>query len=154
MLDSAFSTPLLDGFRRPPSQTGARNRIRRVLQMNPPSAAPVRALPVVLLAVSMLSAQPPAAQRCASLPQHQTWLTTQVQWIIEDRERAKAEHERCMQWAAARYPNLEPPRRLSVQFGPPDEIESHPKEGYEAWRYRSLPGKEKNYTVRFDRESR
>ena len=148
--------------------------------MNQPSAAPVRALPVVLLAVSMLSAQPPAAQRCASLPQHQTWLTTQVQWLIEEPERAaflrlkepaecdrfveqfwqrrgtaaKAEHERRMQWAAARYPDLETPRRLYVQFGPPDEIESHPKEGYEAWRYRSLPGKEKNYTVRFDRKSR
>jgi GWxTD domain-containing protein len=169
---------------RPPAlaarQGEIETRIRRILQMNQPTTAPVWALPLLLLAVSLVSAQPPSANTCASLPRHQTWLRTQVQWIIEDRERAafgrlkepaecerfveqfwqrrgagaKAEHERRMQWAAKRYPTLEAPQRLYVQLGPPDEIESHPKEGYEAWRYRSLPGKEKNYTVRFDLKSR
>ncbi|MFN9753905.1 MAG: M56 family metallopeptidase [bacterium] len=169
---------------RPPAlaarQGEIETRIRRILQMNQPTTAPVWALPLLLLAVSLVSAQPPSANTCTSLPRHQTWLRTQVQWIIEDRERAafgrlkepaecerfveqfwqrrgagaKAEHERRMQWAAKRYPTLEAPQRLYVQLGPPDEIESHPKEGYEAWRYRSLPGKEKNYTVRFDLKSR
>lgn len=155
-------------------------RIRRILQMNQKSTAPVWALPLVLLAVSILSAQQPAANTCASLPQHQTWLNTQVQWIIADPERAaflrlkepaecdrfveqfwarrgqaaKAEHKRRMSWAAGRYPNLEVARRTYVQLGPPDEIESHPNEGYEFWRYSSLPGKEKNYTIRFDLKGR
>jgi hypothetical protein len=86
--------------------------------MNQPSAASFRALPLVLLAVSMLSAQVPAAHIFASLPQHQTWLTTRVQWIIEEPERAAflrlkepAECERFVEqfWqrrgAAARLPN-------------------------------------------------
>lgn len=169
---------------RPPAlaarQGDLETRIRRILQVNQPSAPPVWALPLLLLAVSLLSAQPPAANTCASLPQHEAWLTTHVHWIIEDRERAaflrlkepaecdrfveqfwqrrgegaKAEHERRMKWATARYPNLEAPRRLYVTLGPPDEIESHPKEGYEAWRYRNLPGKEKNYTIRFELKGR
>jgi GWxTD domain-containing protein len=169
---------------RPPAlaarQGDLETRIRRILQMKQPSAAPAWALPLLLLAVSLLSAQPPTPNTCASLPQHEAWLNTQVQWIIEDRERAaflrlkepaecdrfveqfwqrrgegaKAEHKRRMSWAAERYPNLEVARRTYVQLGPPDEIESHPKEGYEAWRYRNLPGKEKNYTVRFDLKGR
>jgi bla regulator protein BlaR1 len=169
---------------RPPAlaarQGDLETRIRRILQMKQSSAAPAWALPLLLLAVSLLSAQPPTPNTCASLPQHEAWLTTQVQWIIEDRERAaflrlkepaecdrfveqfwqrrgegaKAEHKRRMSWAAERYPNLEVARRTYVQLGPPDEIESHPKEGYEAWRYRNLPGKEKNYTVRFDLKGR
>jgi GWxTD domain-containing protein len=156
------------------------NRIRRIMQRNQKATSPAWALPIVLVIVSLLSAQPPATNTCALLPQYEVWLTTQVQWIIEDRERnaflrlkapaecdrfveqfwsrrgeaAKAEHERRMKWAAARYPNLETPRRLYVTLGPPDEIESHPKEGYEAWRYRNLPGKEKNYTVRFELKGR
>ncbi len=155
-------------------------RIRRILQMNQKATSPVWALPLVLAVATILSAQQPAANNCASLPQHQSWLNTQVQWIIEGRERdaflrlkspaecdrfveqfwarrgeaAQAEHKRRMSWATGRYPNLEVARRTYVQLGPPDEIESHPNEGYEFWRYRSLPGKEKNHTIRFDLKGR
>lgn len=169
---------------RPPAlaarQGEIETRIRRILQMNQKATSPAWALPLVLIIVSILSAQQPAANNCASLPQHQAWLNTLVQWIIEDPERtaflrlkepaecdrfveqfwqrrgegAKTEHKRRMSWAADRYPNLETPRRIYVQLGPPDEIESHPERGYEAWRYRSLPGKEENYTIRFDLKGR
>ena len=39
--------------------------------------------------------------------------------------------------------------RMYIRFGPPDEIESHPKEGREQWMYHSLEGIGKNVIMEF-----
>jgi hypothetical protein len=40
-------------------------------------------------------------------------------------------------------------RRVYVVYGPPDEIESHPVEGFDKWRYHDLPGLGKSFDFTF-----
>jgi GWxTD domain-containing protein len=72
-------------------------------------------------------------------------------WLIRDpspgtpENEMKVEHYRRIAYANARYggQSVQGWRsargRLYILFGPPDEIESHPQDQYEAWRYRSGP---------------
>ena len=59
-----------------------------------------------------------------------------------ERNKAKEEHYRRIAYSNQRFggklPGWQTPRgRFYIVFGPPDEIESHPREGYEMWRYNS-----------------
>jgi GWxTD domain-containing protein len=127
----------------------------------------------VVIALTLTAQEKPTG--CASEPEGRAWLETKVQWIIQAPERAaflrlkerpeceqfikqfwerrgaaaKVEHERRMKWAAERYPKVIDAQRVYVVHGPPDEIESHPVEGFDKWRYRDLPGYGKNFDFTF-----
>jgi len=59
---------------------------------------------------------------------------------------AKEEHYRRIAYSNERYGRPESPGwktdqgRLYIQHGPPDEIETHPSEGYEIWAYKQMDG--------------
>lgn len=127
----------------------------------------------LVIALTLTAQEKPTG--CASEPEGRAWLETKVQWIIQAPERAaflrlkerpaceqfvkqfwerrgaaaKMEHERRMRWAAERYPKVIDAQRVYVVHGPPDEIESHPVEGFDKWRYRDLPGYGKNFDFTF-----
>ena len=130
----------------------------------------------VLVAVAVGAQEKPTG--CASEPAGKDWLENKVQWIIQAPERAayerlsapaecdqfvkqfwerrgaaaKVEHERRMKWAAERFPKVPDARRVHVVYGPPDEIESHPVEGFDKWLYHDAPGLGKNFDVTFRTE--
>ena len=157
---------------------GLEERILKILGREKRTAFPgfaamltVSAALVVAMAVS--AQQKPTG--CASEPTGKDWLENKVQWIIQPAEKetyerlgaaaeceqfvkqfwerrgaaAKVEHERRMKWAAERYPKVPDARRVYVVHGPPDEIESHPVEGFAKWRYHDLPGLGKNFDFTF-----
>ncbi|MFN0165726.1 MAG: GWxTD domain-containing protein, partial [Bryobacteraceae bacterium] len=67
---------------------------------------------------------------------------------------AQEEHYRRIAYAIERYadgvPGWQTDRgKVYITFGPPDEIESHPVEGREDWRYRKLKGYTGNVDLRF-----
>ena len=63
-------------------------------------------------------------------------------WERRGGEKVKKEHYRRIAWAMDRYGWKSDPGRIYILFGPPDEIESHPSTGKEAWRYHRLNGRE------------
>ena len=75
----------------------------------------------------------------------------------------KEEHYRRIAYANERFPSSKPGwktdrGRIYIQWGPPDEIDSHPSGGadgapFEAWRYRYVDGVGANVSIKFiDRE--
>jgi len=58
---------------------------------------------------------------------------------------AREEHYRRIAYANERFPKdgtagwKTEQGRTYIKFGPPDEIESHPRQGYEQWRYKEIP---------------
>jgi GWxTD domain-containing protein len=66
----------------------------------------------------------------------------------------KEEHYRRIAYAngnfASGIPGWKTDRgRIYITYGPPDEIDSHPIEGFELWRYRYISGIGENVVVRF-----
>ncbi len=87
----------------------------------------------------------------------QFWLRRDPTPGTEENE-FKAEHYRRIAYANARFATGNPGWRsdrgkIYIMFGPPDEIDSHPADGYspptESWRYRSIPGIGNNVAIEF-----
>ena len=142
-----------------------------------PCVAAILTVSATLLVAMAVGAQEKLTG-CASEPAGKDWLENKVQWIIQAPERADYERlaapaecdqfvkqfwerrgaaakvglERRMKWAAERFPKVPDARRVHVVYGPPDEIESHPVEGFDKWPYHDAPGLGKNFDVTFRTE--
>jgi GWxTD domain-containing protein len=83
-----------------------------------------------------------AFERLQSDPERQKFIE---QFWQRRGEAAKEEHYRRIQYANQRFKADTTPGwrtekgRTYIKFGPPDEIESHPRQGYEQWRYKEIP---------------
>ena len=157
---------------------GLEERLMKILGREKRTAFPGVAAMLTVSAALLLAVAVGAQERptgCASEAAGKDWLENKVQWIIQPAEKAayerlgapaeceqfvkqfwerrgaaaKVEHERRMGWAAAKYPQVPDARRVYVVYGPPDEIESHPREGWDKWRYRDAPGLGKNFDITF-----
>jgi GWxTD domain-containing protein len=83
-------------------------------------------------------------------------------WRVRDpdpstpQNKFKDEHYRRIAWSNQRFAGAQPPGwrsdrgRLYIQLGPPDEIESHPSDGFEIWTWRRVSGTSGGLRIRFE----
>ena len=147
------------------------------------------AAPLLLAAVGMLAAWQAPAPAAPKVTPYTKWLTEDVAYIAEDRERdaflrletneerqhfiaqfwdrrnpkpgsaenkAKQEHYRRIGYANERFRVPQKTAgwktdrgRIYIVHGPPDELEKHPAEQREDWRYHAIEGLGKNVDFRF-----